>query len=176
MRSRGFRFTTPFEGMTCPVNSFNKVDFPDNDFQTGFPEAKKDKMALRIKHGVNLKLVLWKKIKSLCHVAASKKMIAQQSFYQHTSHTIKTAHDLETELHQIKMQGFAFDREEHEEKIICIARQKIVVFGSCKRKTAVFLFPDKLFLQQHMKNLVIVECLLKTKHTMIDMKQTLHMQ
>ncbi|MEM1272178.1 MAG: IclR family transcriptional regulator [Pseudomonadota bacterium] len=47
--------------------------------------------------------------------------IAQQSFHRFTEHTLASAHDLVMELNEIKQRGHAFDREEHEPGIICIA-------------------------------------------------------
>lgn len=47
--------------------------------------------------------------------------IAMQSFYRHTSQTITDPAALERELDEIRQAGVAFDREEHEPGIICIA-------------------------------------------------------
>ncbi len=44
-----------------------------------------------------------------------------QSFYRHTPNTITNEQDLRSELAQIRMRGWAFDREEHEPGIICCA-------------------------------------------------------
>ncbi|WP_417686753.1 IclR family transcriptional regulator [Roseibium sp.] len=47
--------------------------------------------------------------------------IEQQSFYGYTEHTLTTEEDLRVELEIIRDSGIAFDREEHETGIICIA-------------------------------------------------------
>jgi len=47
--------------------------------------------------------------------------IAQQSFHAFTSKTLANAQALRTELAEIHAQGYAFDREEHEPGIICVA-------------------------------------------------------
>lgn len=47
--------------------------------------------------------------------------IAQQSFHRFTPHTITDAERLKAELAEIRGRGYAFDREEHEPGIICIA-------------------------------------------------------
>ena len=59
----------------------------------------------------------------LAHIDYEKcqKIIAQQSFYPHTKHTLVSAEALNKELKEIYEQGVAFDREEHEPSIICIA-------------------------------------------------------
>lgn len=49
------------------------------------------------------------------------RVIKQQSFYKFTEHTLQDASDLESELEEIRQDGFALDREEHELGIICIA-------------------------------------------------------
>lgn len=49
------------------------------------------------------------------------RIIAQQSFYAHTNNTITSAQSLRDELSAIRKNGFAFDNEEHESGIICIA-------------------------------------------------------
>jgi DNA-binding IclR family transcriptional regulator len=47
--------------------------------------------------------------------------IARQSFYRHTPATLTDADTLTAELDAIRADGIAFDREEHEPGIICIA-------------------------------------------------------
>ena len=47
--------------------------------------------------------------------------IQNQSFFQHTEHTLADADALRIELAQIRKDGVAYDREEHEPGIICIA-------------------------------------------------------
>jgi DNA-binding IclR family transcriptional regulator len=47
--------------------------------------------------------------------------ISRQSFYRHTPATLTDAAALNAELEQIRAAGIAFDREEHEPGIICIA-------------------------------------------------------
>ena len=48
-------------------------------------------------------------------------IIGQQSFHRFTPQTVTSEFALRTELEAIRDQGFAFDREEHEPGIICIA-------------------------------------------------------
>lgn len=47
--------------------------------------------------------------------------IKQQAYHRYTAHTLTSAEALRTELDEIRIQGIAFDREEHEPNIICIA-------------------------------------------------------
>ena len=47
--------------------------------------------------------------------------IAQQSFHRFTEHTITSADALRSELADIRINGYGFDREEHEPGIICVA-------------------------------------------------------
>ena len=47
--------------------------------------------------------------------------IAQQTFRRHTAHTLITEAALRAELGAIRARGHAFDREEHEPGIVCIA-------------------------------------------------------
>jgi DNA-binding IclR family transcriptional regulator len=49
------------------------------------------------------------------------RVIAQQSFHRFTEHTLTTAAALRAELAAIRARGYAYDREEHEPGIICIA-------------------------------------------------------
>jgi IclR family KDG regulon transcriptional repressor len=53
--------------------------------------------------------------------AERRAAIARQSFVRHTEKTIITAADLERVLGEIRARGYAFDDEEHEPTIICIA-------------------------------------------------------
>lgn len=48
-------------------------------------------------------------------------LVAEQSFHKYTDATITTAKALLAELDEIRKTGVAFDREEHEPNIICIA-------------------------------------------------------
>lgn len=48
-------------------------------------------------------------------------VIAKQSFYQYTEHTLTSGHALREELAEVRAEGIAYDREEHEPGIICIA-------------------------------------------------------
>ncbi|WP_092889026.1 IclR family transcriptional regulator [Roseicitreum antarcticum] len=48
-------------------------------------------------------------------------LIARQSFHRFTDTTLTNPRALEAELRQIRAQGFAFDNEEHEAGIICVA-------------------------------------------------------
>jgi DNA-binding IclR family transcriptional regulator len=50
-----------------------------------------------------------------------KQVIAQQSFHRFTDHTYTTEAALRAELAAIRARGYAYDREEHEPGIICIA-------------------------------------------------------
>ncbi len=50
-----------------------------------------------------------------------ERALGQQSYHRFTSATYTTAADLKEELIAIKARGFAFDREEHEPGIICVA-------------------------------------------------------
>ena len=47
--------------------------------------------------------------------------LERQSFHRFTEHTLDTSRALVAELKAIRARGFAFDREEHEPGIICIA-------------------------------------------------------
>ncbi len=47
--------------------------------------------------------------------------ILQQAYHPYTAHTLTSADALRKELAEIRLQGVAFDREEHEPNIICIA-------------------------------------------------------
>jgi len=49
------------------------------------------------------------------------RLIAQMSFHRHTSATLATPAALRAELAEIRRTGLAFDREEHEPGIICVA-------------------------------------------------------
>ena len=53
--------------------------------------------------------------------AERERAIAQQSFYRHTPRTLTDARALRLELETARVSGFAYDREEHEPQIICIA-------------------------------------------------------
>ena len=59
----------------------------------------------------------------LAHLnSADKKLcINKQNFFSYTQYTIKNAEELLTELSNIRQQGVAFDKEEHEEGIVCVA-------------------------------------------------------
>jgi IclR family transcriptional regulator, KDG regulon repressor len=52
---------------------------------------------------------------------ARQAAINNQSFFRHTAHTLTSPAALEVELDRIRAEGIAFDREEHEAGIICIA-------------------------------------------------------
>lgn len=52
---------------------------------------------------------------------ARESALARQSYFAHTDHTHTSAESLEAELAQIRAEGIAFDREEHEPGIICVA-------------------------------------------------------
>ncbi len=50
-----------------------------------------------------------------------ERCIAQQSFFAHTPHTLASPEALLADLEDVRKAGVAFDREEHEPGIICIA-------------------------------------------------------
>ena len=50
-----------------------------------------------------------------------QRLVQQQSYHRYTASTLVSAEALCTELEEIRQQGVAFDREEHEANIICIA-------------------------------------------------------
>ena len=52
---------------------------------------------------------------------ALQSVLDRQSFHRFTPQTLATPEDLRTELAAIRERGFAFDREEHEPGIICVA-------------------------------------------------------
>jgi DNA-binding IclR family transcriptional regulator len=52
---------------------------------------------------------------------ALKTVLSRQSFHRFTPHTYADPAALITELHAIRARGYAFDREEHEPGIICVA-------------------------------------------------------
>jgi len=52
---------------------------------------------------------------------AREDAIRRQAFFQHTPHTLGKEADFRADLDNIRAQGIAFDREEHEPGIICIA-------------------------------------------------------
>ncbi|MEX3017888.1 IclR family transcriptional regulator [Gymnodinialimonas hymeniacidonis] len=53
--------------------------------------------------------------------ADQEKLLLQQSYHPFTAHTLSTPDDLRAELHAIVERGHAYDREEHEPGIICVA-------------------------------------------------------
>ncbi|MEM9576614.1 MAG: IclR family transcriptional regulator [Pseudomonadota bacterium] len=55
-------------------------------------------------------------------VAEREKAMAQQSFHRFTAQTYTSTAALSAELEAIRERGYAFDREEHEPGIICIAQ------------------------------------------------------
>lgn len=61
--------------------------------------------------------------------AEQRQAIAQQSFHRFTPQTCASADALRTELVAIQTRGYAFDREEHEPGIICIAQPIISSSG-----------------------------------------------
>lgn len=50
-----------------------------------------------------------------------RRILPQQSFHRFTANTLKNVVALGAELEQVRAQGYAFDREEHEPGIICVA-------------------------------------------------------
>ncbi|NVK00221.1 MAG: IclR family transcriptional regulator [Oceanospirillaceae bacterium] len=79
---------------------------------------------------------------------SAQRTVEQQSFYRFTQHTITSAKELEAELMTIRQQGYAFDREEHEIGIICIAvpilsaRNEALAGLSITLSTRQFELPD----------------------------------
>ena len=57
------------------------------------------------------------------------KALACQSFFAHTDHTLTSADALEAEFAAIREAGVAYDREEHEPGIICIAAPILTAQG-----------------------------------------------
>lgn len=55
--------------------------------------------------------------------------ISRQAFFRHTDNTVTTADALRTELDTIRADGIAYDREEHEPGIICIAAPVLASTG-----------------------------------------------
>lgn len=53
--------------------------------------------------------------------ADQEQAIQNQSFFKHTEHTLANADALRSEFAEIREEGVAYDREEHEPGIICIA-------------------------------------------------------
>ncbi|MEM6824557.1 MAG: IclR family transcriptional regulator [Pseudomonadota bacterium] len=51
-----------------------------------------------------------------------ERMLALQSYHPFTAHTHASPSALRADLNQIKQRGYAYDREEHEPGIICIAK------------------------------------------------------
>jgi DNA-binding IclR family transcriptional regulator len=58
-------------------------------------------------------------------------IIAQQSFHRFTEHTLVTEAALRDELAAIRARGHAYDREEHEPGIICVAMPILAASGRC---------------------------------------------
>ena len=56
--------------------------------------------------------------------------LARQSFHGFTEHTLTTPKALKSDLKQIRERGFAFDDEEHEPGIICVAAPILTRAGS----------------------------------------------
>jgi IclR family transcriptional regulator, KDG regulon repressor len=52
---------------------------------------------------------------------ALEEALKRQAFHRHTDKTLTTPDALRAELEEIRKAGIAFDREEHEPKIICVA-------------------------------------------------------
>jgi IclR family KDG regulon transcriptional repressor len=52
---------------------------------------------------------------------ALERVLQQQSFFKYTDETLDTRESLLAELAAIRLRGYAFDRQEHEPGIICIA-------------------------------------------------------
>ena len=61
--------------------------------------------------------------------AQQNRAIAQQAFHAYTANTLTSAQALRDELNEIRQAGIAFDREEHEPDIICIAAPVLTSAG-----------------------------------------------
>ena len=57
-------------------------------------------------------------------------VLAQQSWHRFTDKTLTTPEALAAELEQVRMRGFAFDDEEHEPGIICVALPVLTTRGA----------------------------------------------
>ena len=62
-----------------------------------------------------------KAIMAFLDAPAQSAAIDRQAFFAHTANTLTSASALATELDEIRAEGVAYDREEHEPGIICIA-------------------------------------------------------
>lgn len=60
---------------------------------------------------------------------ARERAVAQQSWFRHTPNTLTTPEALRAELDAVRAEGVAFDREEHEPGIICIAAPLLTSTG-----------------------------------------------
>ena len=58
-----------------------------------------------------------------------ERALGMQSYHRFTPATLTTATDLRDELAEIRVQGMAFDREEHEPGIICVAAPVLTTSG-----------------------------------------------
>jgi DNA-binding IclR family transcriptional regulator len=59
-----------------------------------------------------------------------EELLKQQSYYRYTKHTLMSADALRVELDAVRREGHAFDRQEHEPDIICVAAPIISVRGN----------------------------------------------
>jgi DNA-binding IclR family transcriptional regulator len=57
------------------------------------------------------------------------RVISKQAFHRYTDRTITSEKELRKELINIKKQGISFDKQEHEEKIICISSPILTIKG-----------------------------------------------
>jgi len=58
---------------------------------------------------------------AFCEPEMQRDIISQQSFYRFTPQTLRNPGALKAEIEDVQSLGYAFDREEHEPGIICIA-------------------------------------------------------
>ena len=67
----------------------------------------------------------------LAHLPEAERQAAvrMQAFYPHTEHTITSVAALEAELETIRAEGVAYDRDEHEPGIMCIAAPVLTAGG-----------------------------------------------
>ncbi len=75
-------------------------------------------------------------------------IIGQQSFHPFTENTLKDAKALYDELDEIRARGYAFDREEHEPGIICVAVPIRTVIGRVLGAISITSSTDRMALDQ----------------------------
>lgn len=76
------------------------------------------------------------------------KALRMQSFHRFTAHTLTDEKSLRAELSNIRARGYAFDREEHETGIVCIAMPILNQYGRVRGALSVTGPTDRVSLQQ----------------------------